>query len=96
MNKTYWKLVEENALDNVKTYFIKATKDVKPLFDFPQTPKKTIDELFEKGKILVAKNSESIVGIVAYFRGVPKVENNTIICEDEKIAHVYCFTIDKP
>lgn len=81
-------------------YFVRASINEHPVFDLPQTPQKTIEELFAKGTILIAKDENihdknHVGGLLGYFRGTPSIVEQEIFCQTPKIAHVYVYVIDK-
>lgn len=91
-----WQVASKSDKEKTLEFFQKMDSQVNPPFSkLPHGLEGTIDSLYSNGKNLIAKVDQEVVGLLGYFKGIPRLtETNDFVFDSKNIAYVYAFVVN--
>ena len=91
-----WEVGLKDNFNSIYSFFKKMEIMESPTFSFPNGIEGTLNEIFDKGRILVGKQDEFIRGLCGYFHGIPKMKKDfSFEFENKNVAYVYFLVTEK-
>ena len=91
-----WQVASKLDKEKILEFFQRMDSQVNPPFSkLPHGLEGTIDLLYTNGKNLIAKVDQEVVGLLGYFKGIPRLtESKDFIFDSKNIAYVYAFVVN--